>query len=127
MEQSETSCSRPQIGRQLGDGVCLKPKTLWDRDQQSGPTLDPRSLRFQLAASPQFNDRGRFGLRIGRLRGGTSAKKWLDTVKEEAVLSPRSNEEWISLHGLRALKVRNRNADSGESENICSLNGEKHS
>lgn len=47
-----------------------------------------------------------------------TAEKWLDTVKEETVLSPRISEEWISLNGLRALKVRSQNADSGESENI---------
>ena len=54
-----------------------------------------------------------------------TGENWLNTVKEETILSPRISEEWISLHGIRALKVRNRNADSGESENTYILNGAK--
>ena len=54
-----------------------------------------------------------------------SLENWLNDVKEKTVMSQRISEEWISLHGARALRVRNHNADAGESENIYVLNGVK--
>jgi len=54
-----------------------------------------------------------------------TVESWLNTVKEETILTPRISEEWISLNGIRALKVRSHNADSGESENIYIMNGAK--
>ena len=56
---------------------------------------------------------------------GQTVDHWLNEVEEKTVSSPRVREDWMSLHGIRALKVRNRNADSGESENIYILNGVK--
>jgi hypothetical protein len=47
---------------------------------------------------------------------------WLKEVARDTVLSPIATEEWVSIDGARALRVRNR-IPSGESENIYLLNG----
>jgi len=49
--------------------------------------------------------------------------EWLDDVSRATVLNQRVGEEWMFVDGMRALKVRNRNPDSGESENIYLVNG----
>jgi hypothetical protein len=86
----------------------------------SGPT-EPAFVTFHDSSASEL-------ILIERLMdkpADQSLENWLNDVKEKTVSSPRISEEWISLHGVRALKVRNHNADSGESENIYILNGTK--
>ena len=52
-----------------------------------------------------------------------SVEMWLNAVKRIAVANPRVSEQWILLDGIRALKVKTRNPDSTESENIYAVDG----
>jgi hypothetical protein len=52
-----------------------------------------------------------------------SVETWLNHVKQVAVANPRISEEWISLEGTRALKVKTRDPDATESENIYAVDG----
>lgn len=52
-----------------------------------------------------------------------SVEKWLDAISRETVANPRASEEWVYLDGAPALKVKNRNPDSTESENVYVVNG----
>ncbi|HWZ30814.1 MAG TPA: hypothetical protein VNX18_05755 [Bryobacteraceae bacterium] len=54
-----------------------------------------------------------------------SVDEWLKDVSRSTVLVPVATEEWVSLSGIRALKVRNGDRKSNESENIYVLNGSK--
>lgn len=48
-------------------------------------------------------------------------ERWLNGVAAVTVASPRLSQAWITLAGLRALKVVNQNPDSTESENVYVL------
>src|SRR5581483_10520244 len=54
-----------------------------------------------------------------------SVEAWLNDVKQVVVANPRMSEQWISLDGVRALKVKTRNPDSTESENIYAVDGSR--
>jgi hypothetical protein len=54
-----------------------------------------------------------------------SLEAWLNHVKQVAVANPRTSEQWISLGGRQALKVKTRDPDGTESENIYVVDGAK--
>ncbi|MGA2273938.1 MAG: hypothetical protein ABSH00_10320 [Bryobacteraceae bacterium] len=54
-----------------------------------------------------------------------SVARWLNDVKQVAVVNPRVMERWITLDGARALRVETRNPDSTESENIYIVDGSR--
>jgi hypothetical protein len=54
-----------------------------------------------------------------------TVEQWLNDVKAATVLDPIVREEWISLSGMRALKVINRPPESTKSENIYLVHGSK--
>jgi len=54
-----------------------------------------------------------------------SEEQWLDDIKRATNLSPQVSEDWITLAGVRALRVINRSVDSTESENIYLLPGSR--
>ena len=58
-------------------------------------------------------------------RAEQTAEQWLTAVKRTTNLNPSVSEEWIFVDGEHALKVKNKNPDSGESENIYLCNGSK--
>jgi hypothetical protein len=62
---------------------------------------------------------------LGDKPADQSIENWVNDVKRKMVLTPQLNQEWIVLHGLRVLKVRNRNPDSSESENVYIINNSK--
>lgn len=105
-------------------GWCIKYPSNWQIGSCNG-CADPTAPRVFVS----FFDPTTGGMiTIQRLRdkpADQSVEMWLNDVKRIAVANPQISEDWMLLAGTRALKVRTRNPDSTESENIYAVEGSR--